>query len=71
VAVKPYLIYSDSYEYRAPGTPKEPTAAQVPTTIRGAVDMTVFNAGASTIKVSGSTPKQTYYPSESCSAEWT
>ncbi|BDA41281.1 probable endoglucanase E1 [Coccomyxa sp. Obi] len=45
VALKPYLIYSDAYEYISPDFTKEPTAAQVPTSYRGAVDLTLFSAG--------------------------
>ncbi len=45
VALKPYLIYSDAYEYVSPDFSKSPTAAQVPTSYRGAVDLTLFSAG--------------------------
>ena len=51
VAVKPYMIYSNAYEYVSPDFDKAPTAAQVPTVFRGAVDLTLFSAGTTPIKV--------------------
>lgn len=51
VAVKPYLIYENGYEYTPPGTPKPPTASQVPDVIQGAVEMSIFNPGTTPITV--------------------
>lgn len=51
VAVKPYLIYENGYEYTPPGTFKPPTASQVPDVIQGAVEMSIFNPGTTPITV--------------------
>ena len=51
VAVKPYLIFENGYEYTPPGTPKPPTASQVPDVIQGAVEMSIFNPGTAPITV--------------------
>lgn len=52
VAVKPYLLYENSYEATPGHVPKDPTVSQVPTEIGGAVSMTIMNAGKTAIKVS-------------------
>ena len=51
VAIEPTLLYENSYEPIPGYIPKAPTATQVPTEIRGAVAMTIFNAGQSPIEV--------------------
>ena len=51
VAVKPYLIFENGYEYTPPGIPKPPTASQVPDVIQGAVEMSIFNPGTQPITV--------------------
>ncbi len=51
VAIEPTLLYENSYEPIPGYIPKAPTATQVPTEIRGAVAMTIFNAGQSLIEV--------------------
>lgn len=51
VAVKPYLIFENGYEYTPPGIPKPPTASQVPDVIQGAVEMSIFNPGSAPITV--------------------
>ncbi|CAL5222763.1 g5175 [Coccomyxa viridis] len=50
VAVKPYLLYENSYEATPGHVPKDPTVSQVPTEIGGAVSMTIMNAGKTAIK---------------------
>ena len=52
VAVKPYLLYENSYEATPDHVPKDPTVSQVPTEIGGAVAMTIMNAGKTAIQVS-------------------
>ena len=51
VAIEPSLLFENTYEPIPGYIPKEPTVSQVPTEIRGAVSMTIFNAGQSTIEV--------------------
>ncbi len=51
VAIEPSLLFENTYEPIPGYIPKDPTASQVPTEIRGAVSMTIFNAGQSTIEV--------------------
>ena len=58
VAVKPYLLYENTYDATPGHLHKEPTVSQVPTEIGGAVSMTIMNAGQTAIQVgapSGST----------------
>ncbi|CAL5222764.1 g5176 [Coccomyxa viridis] len=50
VAIEPSLLFENTYEPIPGYIPKDPTASQVPTEIRGAVSMTIFNAGQSTIE---------------------
>ena len=59
VAVKPYLLYENSYAATPGHIPKDPTVSQVPTEIGGAVSLTIMNAGKTTIQVSAP-------PSECC-----
>lgn len=56
VALKPYLIYSDAYDFHPPGTPKNATSAQLPTKIHGAVELKICTTGDKTIKVSRADP---------------
>ena len=51
VAIEPSLLFENTYEPIPGYIPKDPTASQVPTEIRGAVSMTIFNAGQTTIQV--------------------
>lgn len=51
VAITPSLLFENTYEPIPGYLPKEPTASQVPTEIRGAVSLTIFNAGQTAIEV--------------------
>jgi len=57
IALKPTLLYENSYEAIPGYIAKEPTVSQVPTHITGAVDITVFNSGNEVIKVTSSFTK--------------
>ena len=52
VAVQNSLLFENTYQPIPGYVPKEPTASQVPTEIRGAVSLTIFNAGQTAITVS-------------------
>lgn len=54
VAISPSLLYENTYEPIPGYLPKAPTVSQVPTEIRGALDMTIFNAGMMPIEVRSS-----------------